>query len=263
MKRYSIYHIPVMSFFSKNLYRDVASQWKGTCFVYLLLLLIICWIAPISKLNAGLGSFIDNEAPGIISQVPVITIANGTASIKESQPYYIKDPETGKILFIIDTTGKITSLAETEATILLTKTEGVVRKSEMETRTFSLAQMEDLTLDQGLIWKFLTGAKKLLFPLVYPVCILGSFIFRIIQALIYGVIGMLFALMLHSKRPYDTLLRLAVVAVTPAIIIKTLVNLFGIGIPVPALWYFLIAMGYLFFGVKAASKDDGPATESA
>ena len=261
MKRYSIYHIPVMSFFSKNLYRDVASQWNGTCFVYLLLLLIICWIAPISKLNAGLGSFIENDAPGIISQVPVITIAGGTASIDEAQPYYIKDPKTGKILFIIDTTGKITSLAETEAAALLTKTEGIVRKSAVETRAISLAQMGDLTMNQELIWKFLTGTKKLLFPLLYPLCILGSFVFRIIQALIYGAIGMLFALMFRSKIPYDALLRIAVVAVTPAIIIKTLVNLFGVGIPLPALWYLLIAMGYLFFGVKAASRDEGSATE--
>ena len=252
-----------MSFFSKNLYCDVAAQWKGTGFVYLLLLLVVCWIAPISKLNAGLGSFIDNDAPRIISQIPVITIARGTASIEEPQPYYIKDPETGRPLMIIDTTGKITSLAETEAAVLLTKTEGMVRKSEMETRTFSLAQMGDITLNQGLIWELLTGTKKLLFPMLYPFAILGSFMFRIAQALIYGAIGMLFAFMFHSQKPYDALLRLAVVAVTPAIIIKTLVNLFGIVIPVPALWYFLIATGYLFFGVKAASSYDGSEPESA
>lgn len=263
MKRYSIYHIPGMSFYSKNLYRDVASQWKGTCFVYLLILLIICWIVPISQINAGLGSFMEREAPEIISQVPAITISNGTASIKESQPYYIKDPETGRPIIIIDTTGKITSLAETEAAVLITKTEGIVRKNEMETRTFSLAQIGDLTVDQALIWKILTNIKMIIFPLLYPLCIIGSFIFRIIQALIYGSIGMLFALIFHYKAPFDSFLRLAVVAITPAIIIKTLVNLFEIGIPVPSLLYFLIAMGYLFFGVMAASQKEDSAAESA
>lgn len=263
MKQFSIYHIPFMSFFSKDLYRDVASNWKGTCFIYLLLLLLICWIFPISKMNSRLGTFIDTEGSEIISQVPTVTIADGIASIEESQPYFIKYPETGEILIVIDTTGEITSLEETEAAVLLTKTELIVKEEGGGTRNVDLAQLGNISVDQELIWKVLRGIKKALFPVLYPVALIGSFIFRIIQALIYACIGMLFVSLFHSKKSYVSLLRLAVVAVTPAIIIKTLIDLFGVALPLPGLWYFLITMGYLFFGAKAASQEYGAATESA
>jgi hypothetical protein len=263
MKRYSIYQIPVLSFFSKNMYRYMASDWKGTGFAYLLLLLIICWIITLIKVHVQVGNFIDNEASQIISQVPVITIAGGDASIKESQPYYIKDPDTGKDLIIIDTTGKITSLDNSEALALIKKTEVVFKKDEFETRTISFEKFGDFTLDQALLNKIANIVKKSLAAVFFLFAVLGSFVFRIVQALIYGAIGMLFALINKSKMPYVTLLRLAVVAVTPCIIIKTLLNVFGVTIPYVRLLYFLITIGYLFFGVRSVSKGDDSINEFA
>ena len=122
MKRYSIIHVPVLSFFSKDLYRDVCYNWKGSGFVYLLLLLSVCWIAPMVKLHVGLSDFVDNEAPKMVTQIPVITIVEGKASIDEPQPYYIQEPETGENLIVIDTTGTITSLEGTEVFALITET---------------------------------------------------------------------------------------------------------------------------------------------
>jgi hypothetical protein len=97
---------------------------------------------------------------------------------------------------------------------------------------------------------------------IFPFALLGSYVFRIAQALIYGAIGMLFALMHKSKMPYITVIRIAVVAVTPPIILRTLQNVFGVAIPLAGLWYFLIAMGYLFFGVRAASRGNDLVNES-
>ena len=36
MKRYSIFHPLILSFFSKSLYRDVGKHWRGTGLLYLL-----------------------------------------------------------------------------------------------------------------------------------------------------------------------------------------------------------------------------------
>jgi hypothetical protein len=96
MKRYRIFHIPVLAFFSKGLYTDVAFNWKGTCLGYLFLLLAVCWIPAMIELDSGLDNFVETEAPKIISQVPTITIKDGVASIDEPQPYYIYDIEKGK-----------------------------------------------------------------------------------------------------------------------------------------------------------------------
>ena len=44
MKRYSIFHPLVLSFFSKSLYRDVGKNWRGTGLLYLLLIIALLWI---------------------------------------------------------------------------------------------------------------------------------------------------------------------------------------------------------------------------
>lgn len=59
MKQHSIFHAPVLSFFSKSLYRDVCHKRKGVGFAYLLLL-AVCWIAPVVKVHMELSNFVDN-----------------------------------------------------------------------------------------------------------------------------------------------------------------------------------------------------------
>ena len=44
-KRYRIWHLPVLSFYSKPFYRAVAARWKGTNPAYLCLLLAICLVS--------------------------------------------------------------------------------------------------------------------------------------------------------------------------------------------------------------------------
>ena len=82
-KQYSIFHIPVVSFFSKELYRDGGMHWKGVNFLYLLLLLAICLLPKTIKMYIGFANFANNEAPTIIEQIPEITINNGKVSINE------------------------------------------------------------------------------------------------------------------------------------------------------------------------------------
>ena len=42
MKKYAMIHIPFMSFYAGDIYRDVCLHWKGVGFAYLFLLLFIC-----------------------------------------------------------------------------------------------------------------------------------------------------------------------------------------------------------------------------
>ena len=254
LKRYSIFHVPVYSFFSKTLYQDVCHQWKGTGFAYLLLLLGVCWIPTIVSMDHEISSFIDIETPKIVSQIPELSIVDGKASIEEAQPYFITDPDTGQELFIIDTMGTITSLSDTSAIGLITRTEATIKKSQIETRTFSFATIPEYTLDQYVVTDWLNAIKKYLAIFIYPFALMGSFVLRIIQVLIYAVIGLLFAALMKSERKYGELLRLSVVAITPGILIKTFFLASQINLPFSGTLFFLLAMGLLFFGVKAASE---------
>lgn len=252
MKKFSIFHVPFMSFFSKELYQDVGLYWKGVNFGYLLLLLAVCWIPAIIKIRTVYSGFVREEAPPIVLQVPEITITDGQVSITESQPYYISDPENDDVLAIIDTTGTIISLEDSDAFCLLTKNSLITRENKFETQTYDLSQVEHFVLDGDRIMSWLKTSKKFLVIVIYPFALLGSYVYRIVQALIYAAIGLLFASFCKVVLSYNTLLRLATVAVTPCIIAGTVFDLAGVSLPAPL--YLLAALGYLFFGVKAVSQ---------
>lgn len=261
MKKFSIIHVPLFAFFSRGLYRDVGLNWRGVGFGYLFLLLAICTVPGMFKFQKGLSTFIDEQLPPFVKQVPKITVEKGEVHIDEQQPYYIIAPDSNKIVAIIDTTGQIQSLDNTDAFVLLTKTKLLSRQSKSEIRTYNLTNLQHFVLEQSTIMKCLDIVKKLLVPMFYPFVLLGSFIFRIIQSLIYAAIGLAFAGWCKTKLSYPSLIRLAVTAVTPGIIVRTVLEYASVIRPCASgLWFFLAAMGFLFYGIKACSQTSGPAT---
>ena len=264
MRRYSIFHVPALSFFSKKLYIDVGQNWKGANFLYLLLLLAICLIPTMINLHRGISNFVNNEAPAIVNQVPEITITDGQVSIKETQPYYIKDPDSDEPLAIIDTTGQIESLEDTDAFCLLTGNKVITKKSEFENRTYDLSNVKAFVVDSERITGWLQIGRKFLAVVIYPFVLLGYYMYRIVQALIYAAIGLLFASFCKTTLSYAALIRLAVVAVTPCIIVGTILGLTDTSIP--HFLYLVAALVYLFFAVKSISgipevhEDEGQIT---
>ncbi len=254
MKEYSVFQAPLLSFYSKELYRDVGKNWTGPGFGYLILVLAVCWLFSMGKIGAGLNKFFNEEAPKLIEQLPEIKAIKGEITIEEAQPYFITDTETGKTVAIIDTTGSITSLEGTEAKVLLMKSELLYKKDETQTQSYDLSTLEEFTLTQEIVFSWMKLAKALLLPIIYVSALLFSYLLRILQALIYALLGMVFTSVLKTKLPYETLIRLAIIAVTPMLIIKTVIGMVGLEIPWDGLWYFLGAMGYLFFGVKAVTE---------
>ncbi|MEK6744398.1 MAG: DUF1189 family protein [Nitrospirota bacterium] len=256
MRQYGMFHAPFMSFFSQSFYRDVDTHWKGTGFAYLLLLLTICWIPGIIQLHHSVGDYVENGAPALIEQLPTITIIKGEASVAVAQPYKITDPDSKMVIALIDTTGKTVSLEGSEARVLLTRAEVIYKKSAIETRNFSLKEINAFVLDQEKVTGWLAIVRKYVAVVAFPFAVVGSFAFRVAQVLIYAAIGILFARMCKTDRPYQTLLRLSVMAVTPVIIVSTVFGMIGIKIPFHVLVYFLAAMAYLYFAVYAASHQD-------
>jgi hypothetical protein len=262
MKRYRFFQAPAMAFFSPSFYKDVGLNWKGTGFAYLLLLLAICWIPLFIKYQLSIVDFVDNKAPSFISQIPPIKIIKGEASSDVIQPYKIIEHNSGKVLALIDTTGKTVSLEGTEAKVVLTKTEFIIKKDDVETRVFSLKKIDHFVLDKQSVSSWLKLFRNYGALVLFPFFAIGSFVFRIMQLLIYAVIGLLFTKICKAKHSYQTLLRLSVMAITPVIIISTVVEIAAIKIPWQSVLYFIAAMGYLFFGVKVVShKGKAPIKE--
>ena len=254
MKQYGIFHPLLLSFYSKSLYRDVAKNWKGVAFAYLLLLLALTWIPVMMQFHYNLSDSVSRDAPQIVNQLPKITITNGEASIDAPVPYSIIDPQSGAQLAVIDTSGQITSLAQTKAFALLTKKNFMMRqKNRVETRVYDLSEIKSFTLDKDSVMSWVLAFKKWFALVAYPFAVGGSFAYRIIQVLLYALIGTLFANILKTTLDYAALVRLSVISVTPVILLNTLRRLMDIHIPFTWLISFMIAMGYLFIAVKATS----------
>ena len=258
MKKYSLLHAPLLSFFSKDLYKDVGQNWKGIAALYLLLLLAFCWIFETWAVNIKVSQFIANETPPFIEQIPEITIRDGNVSINEPEPYFIYDPKTKEVIAIIDTTGQYDSLENTEAYLLLTNNKLIGRESETETRVYDLSHIDNFFLDQVAINTFVSIFESY-FPFVfYVLAVIFSFIFRLVLVLMYGAIGLLFSRVANVRLDYQTLMRLAVIASTPVIILDTVLEVSNITIPFFWLISFVIAMFYLYFGVRANKVQSVP-----
>jgi hypothetical protein len=238
-----------MSFFSKDLYRDVSANWKGYSFAYLFSLLAICLIPGVLSIHAELSSFLSEQAPKIISQMPTITISKGLASVDRPQPYVIKDEKTGSPVIILDTTGQITTLKETKASVLLTRN-AIIFRSDGEERTLDLTGLDDMTINRVKLYEMIDSLDSWFAVLLYPIALLFSFAYHVLQVLVYAGVGLMYAKSLKAPLEYANLIRLSTVAITPAVLIGAMLVLGGLSIPAWWVFSFLFSLGYLFFGVK-------------
>jgi hypothetical protein len=249
---------PFMAFYSGDLYRDVGLNWTGTGFAYLFLLLLACMVPKAVQLQFSLRNFAENSAPAVITQVPEIKIANGEASALVVQPYTIRDPESGKPLAIVDTTGATVSLDGSDAFLLLKKTEIVVKRNALDTRSVSLKEIRNFTLNQNVINRVVNLVRSYGVLVFAVLALIGAFIYRLVQALIYGALGLAIAGLLGTSVTYGRLLRLSVMAVTPVILVSTVVAVTRFNVPHFRLLCFAAAMGFLYLGIKSVAGRQEP-----
>ena len=261
MKRFGLFHPVVLSFFSSALYRDVARHWKGVCFGYLFLLLAVLWIPVMVGLHLDLDRFAGDEVQRMIEQVPRVEIKDGVVSVDAEQPYRISDPDTGEVFAVLDTTGQVTSLDDLEHGILLTESQLIVKKSCFETQTIDLSQVESTVIDAETLQHWVDAGSEWFALLAYPLCLIASYVYRMLQVLLYGAVGLLFNAMTGGDLGYPACMRLAVMAVTPVLILDTARGLLDLSIPFWGPLCLVIAMGYLVFGVKSAAGAGDPDAE--
>jgi hypothetical protein len=254
MKQFRIWQAFALAFYSQALYRDVAQRWRGGTFVYLLLLVVAWWIPIAALLQIEGAALATTYGPKVIDQWPTITITNGQVAADVAMPYVVNDPETGTRLVVIDTTGTTPTLEAAQAPALLTRTELMLREGERGSRAYSLKDVQQLVVDRARLYDWLDIFRVWFVPAASVFVVLFVYIYRIAQALLYALAGMLFARVLRVRLDFAALLRLAVVALTPAMLLDTFLGLVGVAVPGPV--SLAVAVGYLYFGVKANASPD-------
>jgi hypothetical protein len=253
MKQDSYIQALYYSFYSKAFYRNVAVAWKGLGFGYLLFILCLLWVPETSRIHSEVSEYISAEAPGYVKQVPVITIAQGKVSVKERVPYFINIPGKNTPFAIIDTSGSITSLDKTSASVLLTGTQLIVKNSSSKSHVLDLKGVS-LVIDQKVIYGWLENFDKLFPIILFPFVLFSSFLFNVIQVLLSAGIGTLFAKQFRTNINYKTLVRLSAVSFTPAVVLQTVHALLDIPFPYRMPISFLISLGYLYYAVGSNSE---------
>jgi len=245
------------SFFSKPLYQEVATTWKGVGFRYLFVVVVLVSIPVVFQMAIGLNyvyEYLVDDA--LLDQIPAITISKGELSIDKPSPHVIRDPHDGGPMIMFDTSAAQNARLEPGIVALVTSHSVLVAKSEYETRTFHIPEeADDFFVDKTMIKGWMMTLKKwapyVVNPLLGVCVVVFSFIVRIIQVLIYAVFGLLIAALLKVKLSYGQLVRLTVVSLTPSIIVALIVSLFEIPLPAQGLVFFSMATGYLTFAIIA------------
>jgi hypothetical protein len=130
-----------------------------------------------------------------------------------------------------------------------------MKKSKFESRAYDLSNVKTFVVDNERVTGWVHFMRKFLVVFIYPLLLLGSYLFRSVQALIYAAIGLLFALWCKVTLTYATLLRLAVVAMTPCLLVKAIFSIADIRLPcLASLIFLIITLAYLFFAINANSE---------
>lgn len=256
MSKYSLFHPLLLSFFSNNFYRDIASTWRGRSFLFLVVLLSACWIPASIGVHRAWARFAEGPGKAIVEQIPTIEIKNGYAWVDAEQPYYIRSGADDSASFILDTTGQVNSLEDTDARMLLTRDKLITKQDDTRTQIISLSGISQFSITQDAARHWLSLARRYASSLAFLIFLLGSACFRIAQACVFALLGIPLAKHLHAAIGYPSLLSVAVVSLTPTILIKTFLELLGVQFPFSWLVYLAISGAYFAFAVSANSPHD-------
>jgi hypothetical protein len=250
--RFSSLSAWLLSFFAPQLYRDVGANWRGVGLFYLFFLLAVCWIPLMYKYSHKITNVMD-QVVAVVEQMPAMELKDGQFSIDEPMPYSVKSDDLGKQFIIVDTTGQTTPEALVEGSVLVTQDKIILKgfKDDPDTtRTISLPTGANFKLNADVIKAWEPKLSYWAIGIGYVIVLLASWIYRFVLAIIYAAIGgiFFFDLVNHSLN-YKALLRLSVVAMTPAIILSTVQCYLHYRFPHQSLAYFGLTLFYLLVAI--------------
>lgn len=251
MQQYNILQAIYMSFYSRDLYRDVAKNWGGKAYIYLLLVVALAWIGITYQLQMELNRVYREKSDSFVNQVPTMTIKQGKIETPENRPYFIVDPETKEQFAIIDTSGKYTDVDNVNVSLLVTKDKIISRNSPQEIKTYELPKTLNAMIDARVINGYVKKFIGFSWILAYVFFVIVGYIYRIIQTILYSIIGKIVAGVTKTPLSFGQTMQITMVAITPALILATVLDLLRINFLHQLLFYFLLSMVYLCYGIVA------------
>lgn len=240
-----------------------AAKNSGIGFRYLLKLFALCWLVvsivlTVIILNAKTQTE-DNAMllPSLLlhklaAQFPTVVIEKGIVKFDGEQPYTITDNSTGKPLMVIDTTGTVRTLNNSESQMLLTRNQFKVRYGAEEV-SYDIPTELNIVITSDTIAEWSKTADAILpyVPLLMlPLNVLSSILQFAGRWFLFAGIAYI---VLRDKAPQvPDCLRLSAYVLTPSILLKMLLIASGFQpFGAPNIVIFGVGVLYLYFAVTA------------
>ncbi len=234
---------------SFRFYKEIAFQRVSKSVGYFFLFILLITLVLSMKRSTALIQGIDEVSKELGDRLPEIRIENGVVSIDAQEPFTIEEKD---FIFIIDTTGKITTIDPSyKQGILLTKNKLIHRQSEIETREYDLSKIKSFTLNKEATEKW----KKVLSRFAFPFTVIFFFPYYIVAKLIHILLFSLIALIVNTATKanlkYENLFNISLFALTPPVLLATIFNLAGFPFPLFRLLYIVVYLIFLTGGIRS------------
>lgn len=270
MQKFKYYQGFYLAFFSKEFYQDVATSWKGIAFSYLFLLVLFSSIPLFFGYMLLTKHYLDDFRK-VLDKVQRVEIVNGNFKFTTPSPYYIYDPESPKRILAVISPVKQKNLKspgeQPHPVFFIEPNRVIIYNSASDDNVYYDFPEQDMVVtQQDLVRSSWTPVIVIPFLLLL-LSTLGLFLSRIIQALVYSIVGMgLFKRHhWHAHLDYRATLRITVTALTPVTIISSIMEIISLFSPtfypyefwISAL-FIVVTFYYLHFAFKANRKEIAP-----
>lgn len=238
------------SFYSPTAYLHVGASWKGLGVGYLLVVVVVWAVPDMIRQYHATTTFAESYVRDLFWQVPEMKLQDGILLVKDATPHYVKDPVNGVQLIIIDTTGKTVSLENGAAKVLLTKTQTIYSQGSNNIKHAPHGHKPYLVNKEALD-ALRDRFNKWFFPMYAIAVVAAKSIMFGLLAMAGVAVGVVYARLVGSTLGLFSIARIAAVAVTPSIIVYSLMELGLVRIPQWWLWAFVISCSYTIFGIRS------------
>jgi len=251
MKQYGWLKAMYMSFYSRQLYRDVAQNWGLGTFFYLFLLLAICWAVLMFRIQPVINLASAQAISEIVPQLPeTIIIKEGKVTTPENKPYIIRSNDSKEVIGIIDTSGQYTDLEKLKTPLLITQDKVIYSENHDAVKTYKIHSSLNANFVPTQVKDVILKVIGWLWIILFPISLIGSFFYRVLQSILYAILGKLYAVIANISVSYVEIVKLTMVANTPTIIISTVLAWRGMWFHYSVL-FFVLSIAYVIFAIGA------------
>ncbi len=260
----SLFSAPFESFYSKKLYRNASLSSVGQGFVYLLYFSALIMVLSMLIISMTVVPEANRFMGWVKINMPVLEITPGQSpKMDRPSPYQMVHPEYGNLAYFDMSKAEVPLEEIKDWKLYMTSTKAYFQKENGQFQIHDLVgepvpegkKVETRTLDAAFVQKVENIVKPVLLIVAAALIFVLFFIWKLLTALFYSLIGMVLNLQRRERFSYGQILNVSFLAITPAAWIQFFSMLKGVEIPFGFFWTVALTSAYLFFGIRRTEEE--------